>query len=456
MSHWVEPDGIWLMLVPITFGLCLLGLTVVARRRLVVGIAPKSILIGYFAILSFVGYVLLPVSLSGVRFEGVAKSIIWSGMHRAALLNSLGLVMMYGGVLYSQHRNLKAAPRFNPWERRILSISAKRVLVVALACMVAGSAAIFITFRATGVIPLLANNPLVAKYFQGTVRYVKTRPIYNLGLNWLPVAVTLGLSLGVGFFRPSKFQRCLGIGVALFALGMLVLTMKRGPMLYPFLWVAGGLLFTGRIRLRSFIGGVISLLAIGIFLWTLRRGSFEISSFIYPVSTNFGIEQRDLGRVFVRLLSGYDFEWAFGKTYLASLISLIPSSISEFKSTYIIGRFTMVVLGINPEISGAPRIWFTGEAFFNLGVGGVIIVGFLYGLSIGWLDDYYWRVRVVVKEWDARMLWIFYLTTSWMAFGTSGSAIVQFFIVRTLPLLVLLLPRVRLLRRQRILVTERV
>lgn len=84
-------------------------------------------------------------------------------------------------------------------------------------------------------------------------------------------------------------------------------------------------------------------------------------------------------------LSGLDIQGTFlwGKSYLAAVMSFIPSSISEFRNTWAIGRVTPVLAGMDPMSHAGLRTTLFGEAYLNFGIPGIAVIAGIFGYFFG-------------------------------------------------------------------------
>ncbi len=486
MSLWSDARLVLTLSIVVALLQCVL-VVLIARFRF--ELTPKSFLLGFYALTTLLGHLFLPVSIRGVGAEELAGTDIPQAIGKALTVNSIGFVAMCVGTLVALRPRARGAAPPGHSDKKMLYITARRALAVGSLLVVLGGVGLLITFIGTGIIPALSDKPFLYKHYTGVTIFPKVRPFYSFGQHTLSMAVRITLAVTVGFFLPTRRERVAGGLLSLLGLGMLCLTMKRGPILLPFLFAVGALVFAGRIRTRWCVLSGVLLLFIAVLMWNIRakapataaRGfcppeigdgertangktpheegpkrtangktpreeGSKMSAFdaFFPLAMNVAVEQRELIRLVAVADSRDEMVWAYGKTYVAAVISLVPSALCRFKSTYIIGRYTLTFLGHDADVAGGPRIWFTGEAFLNFGMLGVVLVGLLFGVSIGWLDNYYQRVRSDLRRLDSRMLWIFYLAMLFWSFETSGSVTLQEFLVAVPALGLLVWPPWRL------------
>ena len=81
----------------------------------------------------------------------------------------------------------------------------------------------------------------------------------------------------------------------------------------------------------------------------------------------------------------------WGKTYLAGILSFIPGSLSEFKTTWLWGNFTTTGLfgwGDHFGLRGGNVM----EAYLNFSIVGLVIYAIIQGLIIGFLERNFYKV----------------------------------------------------------------
>lgn len=94
------------------------------------------------------------------------------------------------------------------------------------------------------------------------------------------------------------------------------------------------------------------------------------------------------------ILSGYKRKYGndllLGRTYLASLISFVPSSISEYRNVWSWGKFTTQQLfGLRSHFGmrGGNSL----EAYLNFGIPGVVLFSFLKARILAFLERFFYR-----------------------------------------------------------------
>lgn len=135
---------------------------------------------------------------------------------------------------------------------------------------------------------------------------------------------------------------------------------------------------------------VLSLLIIIKFIRDSLTDSFNIESVLLEMF--FGNTFSDL-RDFTWVYYYWDGEYLYGKTMLAGMISFIPSFISDFREVWSWGRWSTNITNLNPLLHPGLRPTVFGESFFNFGIIGVMLMGFILGCVSGRLDKMILSVR---------------------------------------------------------------
>lgn len=91
-------------------------------------------------------------------------------------------------------------------------------------------------------------------------------------------------------------------------------------------------------------------------------------------------------RDFAWVLSAWDHDPFYGKTYLSAFMSFIPSTYSSFRTEWGIGRITAKLGGFDPKEHPGLRPGSFGEPYMNFGIFGVILIGVVIGYSIRYVD----------------------------------------------------------------------
>lgn len=411
----------------LVISVCLLGLTVADREVLV---TPKNIILAYFASSLLFGYLLFPISAFIIP-PPVSSDVIMQNMTRSLYMNIGAFFFVCAGIVFCPVKTGAHKPAF---ARRVEELTARRVLITAFLQYIIAFAGILYCFHKTGIVPLFQDNPGLAKYFvEASDIFVRYRPIYTFSHMVLGISLTLSLSIAAGFFSPGRMQRLLSLLLAVAALFAISLTVKRGAMITPFVWVMTALLLGGRVGVPLFALASIGAIFAASAMWAIRGGRVVFEILLLGFANSIFIEMRELGNLLTYLdiyhASNLDV-LVWGKTYIASLMSFVPSSISAFKANYYIGRLTLVLMGAaSAEVSGGPRIGFVGEAYLNWWIPGVVFVSFIFGVVINRINNYFLRRRGEYSGLDSNALIISYLVLQSLSFHGAGSGVAQYILV---------------------------
>jgi len=127
-----------------------------------------------------------------------------------------------------------------------------------------------------------------------------------------------------------------------------------------------------------------AIAAVGGILVSILRGGGDTDVSVAAVGAQFfyGNTFSDV-RDFAWMLSGWDENFALGKTYLSGFFSFIPSSIFPARSAFGWSNFSASVTGMDLEVHPGFRPGAFGEAYFNFGLLGVVLVAFFAGGVLG-------------------------------------------------------------------------
>lgn len=126
---------------------------------------------------------------------------------------------------------------------------------------------------------------------------------------------------------------------------------------------------------------LIDKIRINIFLSTTDLNS---ASFVFRLL--YGNNFADL-RDFSAVLAHWNGEFISGKSYIAAFMSFIPREFSEFRTEWGISRYTTQTLLNFADLHPGMRCGWFGEAFFNFGYLGVILVGVIGGYLAKYIND---------------------------------------------------------------------
>lgn len=216
---------------------------------------------------------------------------------------------------------------------------------------------IFLCFGYLGTIPALSEFTNIDKFFQNNIiMFLKIRPIYTLFL--LFISTYLQFLIFVYYQNKEKI-----ILISIFLLSFLIfLTAKRFFIAFPFVAMIISFFF-----LRKYF---YLLFPVIVFILLIFYFKTPGRSFLEMLSANFFVTIRE----FARLLSHFDDNFIHGKSYLAGVLSFVPTSINELKSDYFFTRYITLLQNYDPELSGGMRSGFISEAYINFGYIGIIFV----------------------------------------------------------------------------------
>lgn len=203
--------------------------------------------------------------------------------------------------------------------------------------------------------------------------------------SWNSIFSALGVFIIIGFFqKKDKFL----IYILILVLFLAFFTGSRGTIFFT---LFGGVIIyliglKKKLSLKYLtvliVGSFIALSYMG----TLRSGKeYESNSEFFLFSLLFGNNFSDL-RDFAWILSYWDKAFLYGKSYLAALISFIPSSLIEFRQHYNIAAYTNDFLGFDSRLHPGLRPVIFGESYLNFGILGVMTIGFWGGYITKFVD----------------------------------------------------------------------
>jgi O-antigen polysaccharide polymerase Wzy len=232
---------------------------------------------------------------------------------------------------------------------------------------------------------LLALGLIGAEGARNTAQSVPAlRPLYNIAHILLPLTIALDLYVGL-----LKRRRAM-LALALVNVALATLTGARTVAIGGLLLYAMAALVQASLLRRLRVSTVLKILPLGVallvaavYLGDVREGQFNIFRTIATLGIKlfYGNNFSDL-RDFAWVRSYWDGTFYLGKTQLAGLLGFIPSFISPFRTEWNWGVVTTSITGLDPLVNPGLRAGMFGEMYFNFGVPGVLIAGFLYGYVI--------------------------------------------------------------------------
>ncbi len=143
----------------------------------------------------------------------------------------------------------------------------------------------------------------------------------------------------------------------------------------------------GRVSLFKLGIGCLFLLLMAVLLENLRQGAYDPLYATSKLFFNFfyGNNFSDV-RDFAWILSYWDGEFLYGKSYCAALISFIPRVFSPLREEWSFSMYTNNLLNFDPEVMPGLRPGLFGEPYLNFGLFGVIFFGWIFGFYLRYTD----------------------------------------------------------------------
>lgn len=255
-----------------------------------------------------------------------------------------------------------------------------------------------------------------------------TRPLLHIATSTYSL---LMITWGIYWFQ-YRIKRDFVIFVTLCVCSILFQTrsMLFGNMMFIVFFY---LVSQGRHISLAKVGVIGVCIIVGVMVMGLLRGRSEkVSQLTVLNETLYGNTFSDL-RDFAVVLSAWNGDYTYGKTYLAGAISFVPSSISDFRHNWGIGRYTTRLTGLDQDEErphGGLRSTFVGEMFFNFGIPGVIILSTLFGFLLARFNrtiNYYISQKNYIAAYG--VIWSFTLVNFIAVSGTLMSFYPQFLIL---------------------------
>lgn len=319
-------------------------------------------------------------------FNGSVYNIYSLGRHElkslepflevAYLISIAGYFSIYiGRSLFNRKKNHKFLNSiFNPIalsiERNIKNKAS--IVVLTLISLFLISIVIYFQFKTGNIL-----SP--RDFFQGNGAW---RPVYNLSLTLFPLVILFKGLRAMQNVNPFKILSIiLLVGLSVF-LGTRMATLEPLFLLFFFYCIK----YNNRIKLKRI--ALISVLFIYSTILVLSLRSNEVKQHYSDNSANailYGNTFSDT-RDFAYILSKWDNNLLYGKTYSAGLISFIPRKFSPHREKWALGMFTSRLTNYDSKTFPGFRPGFFGEAYFNFGLFGVIILGIITGYLLRFID----------------------------------------------------------------------
>lgn len=361
----------------------------------------------------------------GYAIAGQTSRLIWIGTSakqdyaRAFLLISAGLLAAMAGYALAVGT---PKPLVQQLCRRF-DFEDARVFAVARALIVTGAILVAFVYARIGLIPLLADSPGRARYFnyQLSSDYLLDEWLVSRALDLLTFSLPLVIA--------SATWRRKWLDILLSVVGMtaLFVPLRRANLLsVVIVLLLMHALRAGRPQLKH--AAVLMALI----------GCYAVSQFIFfnivglaDLDTDAGIavagsalpEVRDLGWM-LDLAHGESLN---GTTFVQALVPL-PSLLSDFSQTRSLRAVTSRLIGLDVDRqTGGLRLTLAGEAYLNFGYFGPVIVGLLFGAGCAY-------VQTAMRELAARgAMWAYYIAAVlfvWLCFwvylgGTQAAATIK-------------------------------
>ncbi len=260
-----------------------------------------------------------------------------------------------------------------------------RLLLIAAGLLAGG--VIALPMAASGTIPMLAANPVEARF--AMIKSDVARAFYHMGTALLPFVVG-GLLAGI-LRHPARLFSVDGV-LAGGIVGAQILTSNRLPLAITLLVTATLFSMERRwprwILLGAFAGYIGLFCGLSGFTSILRqdRSALEGKNVVEAslseafLGDNL-IDLRDAAWVF----SHWNHDPLMGKTYLGGLVSMVPSGVFPLKKEWHLGLNCVRIVGWDPEEHFGLRITFFGESFLNFGWAGVCALALILGCIFGML-----------------------------------------------------------------------
>jgi hypothetical protein len=175
----------------------------------------------------------------------------------------------------------------------------------------------------------------------------------------------------------------------------------RGAMLGPVFTM--GLVWAGRkkgqVKIATVVIGVALLGTAVIGVETAKGSSGGVTALDRILYGNDFSDVRD----FAHILSKWNRQELYGKTYAAGFLGFVPRTLVPFRQEYSFATYANEIVGFKKDSHGGLRPGPFGEAYLNFGIPGVIVMGILQGLIFGFVRSRLDRLRAA-GVYDIRIL----------------------------------------------------
>jgi hypothetical protein len=239
------------------------------------------------------------------------------------------------------------------------------------------------------------------------------RPLFNLTISIFPIAFSF---LALRYIQ-FKEKTCLKFIVALLLFTLFFGVRSLGLSGLLFLFAQWIYYREGQCSFTKLAGICLGLFFIAVVLGQLREGHFNLLE-VFPIlfaklfyGNNFS-DTRD----FAWILSFWDEEYLYGKSYLAALISFIPRVFSSLREEWGISMYTNGLTGFDSDVMPGLRPGLFGESFLNFSYPGVIIFGLLFGFALRYGDikikEHVLKSKDIIKGYSHLFIFSFLCTLS--------------------------------------------
>jgi hypothetical protein len=234
------------------------------------------------------------------------------------------------------------------------------------------------------------------------------RPIYNIAHVLLPLTIAMGLFVG------TQRHRRFNLALAVLNSSLAILTGARAVAFGGLLLVAIVFLIHSSLLQRLTIARglmlipmALGLLVFAVYLADVREGQYNLLRTVATLGVKlfYGNNFSDL-RDFAWVKSSWNGEYFLGRTQLAGLLAFVPSALSPFRAEWNWGVVTTTLVGLNPLVTPGLRAGIFGEMYFNFGIPGVLLAGFLNGYLLRLVHNTCLMAARNLPAYDARM-WVF-------------------------------------------------
>jgi oligosaccharide repeat unit polymerase len=236
---------------------------------------------------------------------------------------------------------------------------------------------------------------------------IDARPIYNLFFSAL--SLYLLVCMAYIYRKKSKFI----IFIAAISTFYALTSGTRGAIMTAILTII--YVYYNINKKASYLKLVmvgLSLIILAIYLGDVRLGQYNLLISMSNAVNGiiFGNNFSDL-RDFAWVYSDWNKHFLYGKTFFSGLMSFIPSSMLPWRQQWGLGVFTVETIGYDTSVHPGLRPGIFGESYFNFGILGVCVFGFLYGYAIKRIDNF---VRKSIKNESDKNKLVVKVTTGYI------------------------------------------